>query len=81
MFLRFKMPESGPFLLAPLIWPLGHVTTALKKDPNEPPKKVYCKNKIFQIYLEFLKIFQLYLECLQNIPNIFRMSYKYSNYI
>ena len=44
MFLRFKMPESGPFLLAPLIWPLGHVTTALKKDPNETPRKVSCKN-------------------------------------
>ena len=71
MFLRFKMPESGPFLLAPLIWPLGHVTTALKKDPNEPPKKVSCKNKIFQIYLE----------CIQNIPNMFRMSNKYFNYI
>lgn len=71
MFLRFKMPESGPFLLAPLIWPLGHVTTALKKDPNEPPKKVSCKNKIFQIYLE----------CLTNIPTIFRMYTKYSKYV
>ena len=75
------MSESGPFLLAPLIWPLGHVTTALKKDPNEPPRKVFCKNFKKLFFLNVYQIFQLYLECLPNIPTLSRMSNKDSNYI
>ena len=34
------MSDSGPFLLAPLVWPLGHLSSAFRKDSNEPPKKV-----------------------------------------
>ncbi|XP_023337634.1 putative Delta(7)-sterol-C5(6)-desaturase 2 [Eurytemora carolleeae] len=35
------MVKSGPTLLAPLIWPLGHVSAAIRKDENEKPEKPY----------------------------------------
>ena len=44
---NLRMVKSGPTLLAPLIWPLGHVSAAIRKDENEKPEKVSSINTFF----------------------------------
>ena len=44
---NLRMVKSGSTLLAPLIWPLGHVSAAIRKDENEKPEKVSSINTTF----------------------------------